>query len=422
GLQSDTYNLADDAGAFGALNNDVFLSSAFNRSTDLRVQTDVEYTLTKKLNLTGIGRLKQQRFLYDDERGDQSYYDAFRNDTSLSRVRDSNKVFIWSTGARASYVIAQDASKSQKVHLTFLHHAIRYRSMEATQFTTNTTVSAQFLSVGTSTSLDVLGRAVIAGYNAGDIQLKGVLNHALSNVPAADSMPSVAGKWSAKFKLAAQRYEPYVIYSRYRSSYLNWTSDLTKTTAVDMAGGLVRSAAKGGAEFRLTSQWRDGLVYLNEDLEVTQSLTNIALVGVEVQGDLAAKGFELAGIARYQLNVLSKVYDLPMISASGEFSYAFPMFNKSIYIQAGAGASYFSDYRARAYAPFMDVYYLQRNARFGNYLQLDPFMRASVQSVDVTLRLINGAYGLFGSQAMIAPGYPTVPRFLEIRIDWVFKN
>jgi len=141
-----------------------------------------------------------------------------------------------------------------------------------------------------------------------------------------------------------------------------------------------------------------------------------------LMGDYSIQRFELSGIARYQVNVFDAVYDLPMFSVAGELSYSFPIFNKAIYLKTGTGVSYFTDYRARAYAPFMDMYYLQRSERYGNYLQVDPFVQASIQSVDVSFRFLNATYGMLGIEPVVGPGYPSVPRYFEVRIDWTFKN
>ena len=66
--------------------------------------------------------------------------------------------------------------------------------------------------------------------------------------------------------------------------------------------------------------------------------------------------------------------------------------------------------------------YIQNDKRYGEYIQIDPFARAQIQSVDISFRYINVTYGLFSDDPLIAPGYPILPRYLQITIDWKFKN
>ncbi|NQV53820.1 MAG: hypothetical protein HQ500_11595 [Flavobacteriales bacterium] len=420
GLKSDAYDIATDAGPFGALANDVFLTTAFNRSTDYKGRMALKYSLNERLAFSGIGQVKQQRYLYDDNDGDRPYYDAFRDDTNNVAVRDSNNVFIWGTGGSASYLISEDSIKRQAIEITLMHNAIRYRSMEPTAFTTNTSVQAAFESVGLRNTIRLLGRSGIAGYNEGDFLVKGSWDRLLNGVTESDSLAS--GQWHLLLKVNAQRYAPYGAYSRYQSNFLSWNLNLSKSNAIDFDGGIEHQGERGRFGFMLNSDYRENFVFLNDVLEVEQANKAIAVAGVELMGDYTFRRFDLSGIARYQLNVFDLVYDLPMFSTAVEVSYSFPVFNKAIYLKTGTGITYFTDYRARAYAPFMDMYYLQRSERFGNYLQVDPFIQASIQSVDVSFRFLNATYGLLGIEPLVGPRYPSVPRYFEVRIDWIFKN
>ena len=420
GLRSDSYDVATDGGAFGALANDVFLTNAFNRSTDYKGRMALKYSLNNRLGFSAIGQLKKQRYLYDDDAGDQPYYDAFRGDTSNVAVRDSNKDFIWATGGSASYLITNDSLKRQTIEVTLMHNAIRYGSMGPTQFTTNTALHAAFESIGLRNTIRLLGKSGIAGYNEGDFQVKASWNRHLKDATNADT--STSGEWHLLLKMNAQRYAPYAVHTRYQSHFLSWSSSLAKSNAIDLDGGIEHQGARGKLGLNLSADYRENFVFLNDLLEVEQSNSAIAVAGAELMGDYSIQRFELSGIARYQVNVFDAVYDLPMFSVAGELSYSFPIFNKAIYLKTGTGVSYFTDYRARAYAPFMDMYYLQRSERYGNYLQVDPFVQASIQSVDVSFRFLNATYGMLGIEPVVGPGYPSVPRYFEVRIDWTFKN
>ena len=98
------------------------------------------------------------------------------------------------------------------------------------------------------------------------------------------------------------------------------------------------------------------------------------------------------------------------------------MFKRSIYLDAGLDGWVFTGYKARTYLPFLDLYTLQQTSWFGTYTQLNPFIRATVQSVDVTIRMLNAGYGVTHTKPLVAPGYPSVPRYVEVQVDWKFKN
>jgi len=66
--------------------------------------------------------------------------------------------------------------------------------------------------------------------------------------------------------------------------------------------------------------------------------------------------------------------------------------------------------------------FIQSSNKYGNYLQVDPFAMARIQRVDISLAYVNATYGLINDDPIIAPGYPILPRYLKIVIDWNFKN
>jgi hypothetical protein len=124
----------------------------------------------------------------------------------------------------------------------------------------------------------------------------------------------------------------------------------------------------------------------------------------------------------YQMTSSDYRFSLPEVLNKGSLSYNLPLFKHAITIKPGIEGVFYSDYYAMGFHPNLMTYYVQADRKFGPYLTSHVFLNARVQSVDVSLRFENWNYDLFGQEPLVAPNYPGVPRFFQVRVKWVFKN
>lgn len=141
-----------------------------------------------------------------------------------------------------------------------------------------------------------------------------------------------------------------------------------------------------------------------------------------VQGNLSYKRFDFSNYSAYQLTSSDHRFSLPKVVSRGSVSYNLSLFKKAISIKPGIEAVFYSDYYAMGFHPNLMNYYVQSDKMFGSYLTSNAYLNARVQAVDVSLRLENWNYDLFGQEPLVAPNYPGVPRFFQVRVKWVFKN
>lgn len=421
GLRSDQYRLPEDGGSFGLINNDVFLANntnvPFNRTTNYDGHLDLSYNPAKGLKVILGGGIASTSFLYDDPSPNEVYYFDFWADTNNRILRDSNSVLDWDVHANASYAFGADSSNwKHRIDLGTSFHGIEYASYGLKNVTSNTAAYASVSSDNGHTMVFASGDFVLDGYNAGDYELAFKVKW--------KGKEDTATGFNHTFKLQFEigRNRPLVVFERYGSPYLNHFNDLYSISRLD---GLLSHRISYGdlsIEGTVNGQIRGNYVYLDDSLDVQQYSGNIGIAAGQLEASWSNKRWDLAGKARYQMQLSQSIYDLPEWIFSGRLGFTFPMFRKSIYVKTGVEGWYFSGYNPRGYLPFIDLYYLQTATSITGFTQLNPYFRARIQSVDVTLRLMNAAYGLLNDDPIIAPGYPSVPRYLAVSIDWTFKN
>lgn len=417
GLRRPYYPFSE-AGDLGLLTNDIQLNSAFNRSTSNELETSIGYRINRRLQFAVIGELSNSRFLYDDDSGNKVYYDSLRSDTSFSEVRDSSSVFQWAVGGRLTYRLAKDSSVNRFLEAEVRQQSIHHKSTYRGRFNTNTLIQLAYRHKVDKLSWNAMGRTYLAGYNQGDIQLNSTFIYHLNKESTEEGTRST----DLELRINAQRVEPAVIFTSYASNFLSFDNELNKMSALDISAGFNGAGSSWHAGFKAVAQAREQFVYMDEALQVQQASDLIAIVGADANAGFKAKGWDLNLRGRYQVNLMDRIYDVPMFVGIADLSYAFPMFKKSVYLKTGADSWYFTEYLARGYMPFNDLYFLQTSEKYGDYLQLNPYVMATVQSVDVKIRVLNATYGLLPIGPMVGPRYPSIPRFIEFQIDWTFKN
>jgi hypothetical protein len=413
GLTSDTLTISQNGGGLGALNGAVYLDSPYQRRSQITLDALGKAKLLDALNASFKTAYYRDRFVYSDPAPDVAYYEHLRLDTSLMLGKDSSALGNWSN--RLNLEFNRDQSPI-KATIGIRHDLHNYVSNERTFQATNTSLLSSLTFDATSWTGALHATTVIDGYNAGD----GMMTFHLQRSVSIDSSHTSEARSLLYARL--QRYRPALVYHDYRSVFTPYQNSLEQVLAFDAQ--LNHSMNYDRIEWKVTMeyQWRLNQVYMTDTFSVAQSSSPIALLSIASVLKYKRPRFNALIDVRYQQQVAAPWYDLPKWLGHSDVSYKFPLFKKSIYMNGGLKAQFFDSYKARGYYPSLGLFYVQSNQRFGPYLQIDPYVKVNIQSVDVSLALVNAAYGLIRDNPFIAPGYAMVPRYIAMSIDWKFKN
>lgn len=177
-------------------------------------------------------------------------------------------------------------------------------------------------------------------------------------------------------------------------------------------------------------QWLNPTLSI-DSLAVTQ-LPNASFTAVQTQFSITRKHFQIFQLIQYnkykssQLNTLFN-YGTPVWKTTTKLQIVTPAFHRAMLLTLGTDIQYTSKfqttrYRADAAAFIVD----SRNTQAGNYFELDLYILARVQSVDVFLKAehINELFIIpgFNPTYQYISGYPIQPYRIRFGLNWKFYN
>jgi hypothetical protein len=89
---------------------------------------------------------------------------------------------------------------------------------------------------------------------------------------------------------------------------------------------------------------------------------------------------------------------------------------------AGFDCWYFSPWFSHQWIPALNMFALQNENKAGNFLVLDIFLEAKIQTVKIYVVASNLTDGFTGVNTYVSEGYPFPGRSVRFGVQWDFKN
>jgi len=423
GLKGDLYSISGDQSQrdFGSISSDVFLNQAYWRRTSINGDVSIEKVISNNsrysLRAGLTGNLHSLKFVYSDESPDSVFYSGFKGVNNVESFRDSIRTFSTGTSLFLDYSLQVDTNKILNARTSVSVDIVDYSSNSLSKNFINASLEEELDYSTNSYVFKAMGTYYFTGFNSGDIHLGTSLGLGSLGIPSAFSV-GFGFKLFGNYSLV----EPLMIYQLYDGQFGSVRIDYEKTRSLKAGGTIVYGSKLSSIQLGVETESLKNAVFYLEDFTSVQSNKSINLISPSISCRFDGERFRSHSKVTYQFNNLDTLYSLPNWMVNSDFSVLFRLFKKKVGLEIGVQGLFFSDYYARGYLPMVDQMYIQNDKRYGEYIQIDPFARAQIQSVDISFRYINVTYGLFSDDPLIAPGYPILPRYLQITIDWKFKN
>lgn len=425
GLTGDAYSISEDAtGTFGLVYGDIFLTNAYNRSVDYWVTFENAVSLLDRekstLDVCAVGSFGYGNYQYEDELPDDAYYRRY-TPYALESVYDSlsNRTLRGGTFLRWSTKGDSVRSSQLLVGADFYSHKVVNNGQEFLAANQELYAKVDGFVFGFDYSLK--GSYWLNGYNQGDHRSAAQIDYTLAQM-ASDSNGQGGLELAAFIRAKSSLTRPALIYERYNSSVFWVRNPMDKVGRILLEGGIRFESGKLSAQLAGGVDERTKFIYVDSNAQAHQMTEPLRLTYGAVKLQYAGEHFHLMTDWRYQWNKRSVVYSLPEWVNTSLISTRWPLLKKRLAVELGARSYFFSSYYARGYVPFFDVYYTQTDRRFGDYLQLDAFVKFTIKTVDVSLSGVNLAYGVFSDEALVGPNYPGLPRYFQVGVTWKFRN
>lgn len=348
------------------------------------------------------GNYQSSYWLYSDGAADSAWYSHtdFYNQTtggtldSISMKRFSNS-FLYKLKTRRLSFYAGYKSEFNHYNQTY-YDTIALNHLLASGLT---------ISAGKH-DLDAAGEYALAGPNAGNY-----LAHAAYyfNIPGNFHVALQANAASQMAAYMSQYYfSPHFTWSNKFSNIVTQNARLTL--------GVPRFRLYAGAFV----QSQQNPIYF-DTLALPQQYNGSTLITrLFLKNNLRLWHLRFNNDLNYQITSNTDIIRLPQIYTFHQLYYEGHLFKNALWLQAGVQARYVSAFKANAYMPATNQFYLQNQKEYGNYIFVDVFINARIDKFSFFLMASHINQGYSGSNYMLCPTYAMPDRSLKAGLSWMF--
>jgi hypothetical protein len=220
------------------------------------------------------------------------------------------------------------------------------------------------------------------------------------------------------FRFNSEKRQPNLFYNNWFSNHFIWTNKFKQTEKTEALLSL--KSLNNRFEAGALIQQHVNFIYLNETANPVQTPIPIENVVLFVKKNTLL--FNHLGINaeyHFQNSSYSAIVPVPKHVISGALFFQ-KNIKKSMLLQIGFSAQYFSEFYGYAYMPALNSFYVQSQNTVGNYPFVDFFINARIKPVRFFVKIDHLNQGLMGTGYKIAPGYIQNDRAFKFGINWLF--
>lgn len=221
--------------------------------------------------------------------------------------------------------------------------------------------------------------------------------------------------------LLAERRSPDYMYTTWASNHFLWVNNTFLTQQQFQAN--VAWSFKNRVSFGAFYQNLFNYLYFNQETLPAQYKKTIENLGLSARFSFLL--FKHLGIyVDHQFQHSSKpgYYRVPQHISTARLFYNGHLFKNNLHLQIGSQVQVYQSFKALAYMPSTQAFYLQDNTTTAACPFLDVYLNARVRPVTIFLKVENALQGLVGNNYSFVPGYYQPDRALRFGISWQFYD
>ena len=222
------------------------------------------------------------------------------------------------------------------------------------------------------------------------------------------------------FDVKANAYKQMAAYSmqQYYSPHFMWTNNFSDI--ITQNGTVSFGSSKYRFSVGAFAQQQQNQIYFDTIALPQQYNGSTLLTRLFVQKDLKLWHIHFNNAINYQQTSNTDIIRLPSLLTFSQLYYEGKLFKNNLWLQVGVQARYFSDYKANAYMPATNQFYLQETTTYGNYVFADIFINAQIDRFRFFLMVQHVNQGLMGGNYILCPNYPMPERSFKAGLSWMF--
>lgn len=355
-------------------------------------------------------------------------YDGFYNTIYLDTVKTSDSTHLRQFANRVNYTFklnkvglgayvgyAHEYNVLHQFHDSIFSHQLAYGSV----FYTKLMKSKDSTSINRNKffSSRVTYSSVLAGPNNGDMKLE--WNTELSFRLNAKGL---ATKKTTRIYLSvlSEKRHPDFIYNYWYANNFRWENSFKPTNTLQAKLGLINVAS--GVSANVLYQNIANYLFF-DSLTATPKQTDLLVTNWQFNLNYNYVFFKHLGLRLnyyYQLTNRASIVRIPPMAITGSIYYTGNLFKNNLQLQFGIQGEYYNSFKAYAYMPATNQFYLQNHVSVGQYPFADVYLNARIRPVQFFVKVENVLYGLLGSNYSFVPGYIQPDRAIRFGLTWLF--
>nr|WP_262921668.1 putative porin [Pontibacter ruber] len=214
---------------------------------------------------------------------------------------------------------------------------------------------------------------------------------------------------------------PSLVEQRMLSNHFEWRNDFT-TEVTDQSRFGFESKLGERQFLRLGAHYTNikRHIFFNEEALPQQLSGNQRLYGAELTHHIRFGGLHFENFVAYTNTDKAETIRIPEWLVDSKLYFQGFIFKKALLGQIGAEMYLPTGYKADAYMPVTQQFYLQNGFQVKTYPVVDVFIAADIRSLNVFLKMSNVGDELFAPGYFVTPYYTGMRRSFVFGLKWMF--
>lgn len=213
-----------------------------------------------------------------------------------------------------------------------------------------------------------------------------------------------------------QRRTADLIYKSFSTNHYRSNYSLNKTDSKLLVGDVNLNGFSLSVNYHLIRNY----TFLDNSLNVQQYTDLLNILQIRVLKTINLKHFNSSIGIDYQSVNNTEILALPEIVVKGKLAFTSWLFNKSLQLETGITAFYYTSYFADEYMPSIRMFYRQSDKKYGNHLYADAFVNLKIKRMRMFISYKHFNSSFTGYNYMAVPHYPQPDAGIEFGINWIF--
>lgn len=209
-----------------------------------------------------------------------------------------------------------------------------------------------------------------------------------------------------------------LFYNWHHANNFNWQNFLNKKTTTQFFGEI--NTLNGLLKLETLNRITSNFVYFDSLLLPLIYTAPVLVSRVAVSANLKFWKIYFNNKINYQLTDNKNIVRLPNYVLESQLFYNAKLFKNNLQLQIGAQLTYYSAFKANAYIPATNQYYIQNANFYGNYPFVDFFINAEIKPVRFFFKIDHLNQGLNGANYLLTPNMPMPDRAFKFGFTWLF--